>query len=160
MAGMAKPHKTVIDGVVYRSVAALEIALNRSARSIRRLERHGALPPPQRDLTKRLGGRWYSDQELARFRQVAEDTDFYYNPQRLPEFRAAVAAAFGRGNSVSDAKPRPADPELPDWQAEAVDRLPRQWRHLDRESPEWVAPGNVRPRASPVARSAPSLYTN
>jgi len=85
----------VVDRVLYLSIAAVGIAINRSPRTCRKLLKTGHLPEPGRIITGHghFGTRFYSPSELDQFNRAAVNTWFYSDKSgaRLDAFNRELA---------------------------------------------------------------------
>jgi hypothetical protein len=73
------------------SISAVGRALGRSTRTIKRLEKRGAIPAPVR--RGRNGLRWWSEEQVGLMHRLAVETGFVDSPDKLDEFADAVRMA-------------------------------------------------------------------
>jgi hypothetical protein len=147
------PQRKVVDGVEYLSVTAAAQTLNRSERTLRRLEAAGIIPRPRHQFPGgRPDMRWYSQADLDELRQLVADSGFAERQagsrSRLKDLLAALP---GQARNPVDAGQRSS------WSGEDVSRRPRELlrrRPIDDDF-EWLPPFERRRAQLEEARTDP-----
>jgi hypothetical protein len=139
VAATRKPQRKVFEGQEFYSVQAAAEALQRSPRTLRRLEAAGIIPRPRHELPySRPGMRWYSTADLAELQRLVEESGY---AERQPGSR-------GKLKSLLDGLAGAArtDTRRSSWSGEEVSAKPRQFarRHDPDTAFDWVPPSERR----------------
>jgi hypothetical protein len=134
------PQRKVFEGQEFLSIQAAASILNRTPRTLRRLESEGIIPRPTHELPgSKIGMRWYTQADLEQLQRVVAQSGFAEQAQgtkgRLKSLLATVRTERG--------PQRKERPQQSSWSGEHVSRRPRELlRRGDDDDDEWMPPGS------------------
>jgi hypothetical protein len=152
------PQKKVFEGETFYSIQAAAQVLNRSPRTLRRLEQAGVVAKPRHQLPGgREGQRWYSAKDLEDLRRLVAESGF----------GERQVGSRGRLQALLDALPGQAriSGRKPSWADEAISNRPRELLHRrkqgDIDPMDWMPPSarrrqpELRPEPLPPPDACP-----
>jgi hypothetical protein len=146
--GSRAPQRKVYDGQEFFSVRAAAAVLNRTPRTLRRLEHE--LP------NSRPGMRWYSQQDLAELQRLVTESGFAEDQRGGRGRLKGLLEGLATGPRSSD-----GGKQASTWAGEHVSRRPRELLHRDDadDGGEWAPPGerSSRPEAQALEPVPPPI---
>jgi hypothetical protein len=138
------PQKKIFGGQTFYSIQAAAEVLNRSPRTLRRLEQAGVIAKPKHQLPGgRQGQRWYSSHDLEDLRRLVAESGF----------GDRQVGSRGRLRDLLDALPGEARTQgrKSAWAGQEISNRPRELLHrrdqADIDPTDWVPPSERRRQA-------------
>jgi hypothetical protein len=146
--GRRSPQRKIFEGVEYFSVQKAAEVLNRTPRTLRRLEQAGVISRPRHELPhSRPNMRWYSAEDLEQLQKLVEESGF---AEGRTGSRTRLKGLLDDLSGVARTAPKKSS-----WAGEEVSRRPREMLGWGKDiEAEWTPPSEHRRinehRADPI----------